>query len=307
MTGTAQAMAGEAHTPGAIWVLSDGKAGHLNQSLGLAEALLRLRPGGTIRELPARRGDLLRAGLPGRAPAAPPALLLGAGHATHGSLVYWRRRTRRPAIVLMRPSLPMGLFDLCVVPRHDGVAERPRCWLSDGPLNRVRPAAEREDHGVILLGGPSPHFTWDSAAILEQLTRVCARGAWRLSTSRRTPPALLAQIQECRLPGLEARSFADWPAGWLAAELARARHCWVTPDSASMVYEALTGACAVGLFDLVAAPGSRVAAGVRELVQRGLCIDHAAFLRGVQPSPPAAAFAEADRIAARLVDEGWYP
>ena len=40
-----------------IRVISDGKAGHRNQSLGLAEALQRLRPAAALDEVPAARGS----------------------------------------------------------------------------------------------------------------------------------------------------------------------------------------------------------------------------------------------------------
>jgi mitochondrial fission protein ELM1 len=290
-----------------IYVISDGKAGHLNQSLGLAEALCRLRPEATVRveAAVADRWAVLRTLLPVKGGSTGPALVIGAGHGTHSSLLKWRGRGGR-SIVLMRPSLPLWFFDLCIEPRHDGGVESDRRWLSDGPLNRIRPAFARQERGLILIGGPSPHFQWDTEALLRQLVQVCRADApWSLSTSRRTPPDFLQAIKVLSLPGLDIFEPSQLPEGWLARELPRASRCWVTPDSASMVYEALTAGCAVGLFDLPATDGSRIAAGVSDLRARELCLGFSDVARGAVLSAPASMFAEADRCAARIVQKGW--
>jgi mitochondrial fission protein ELM1 len=290
-----------------ICVISDGKAGHRSQSLGLAEALQRLRPAAAVREVPAARGrrGLLRDLFPVSRDPAAPTLVIGAGHGTHADLVHWRRRGSR-AIVLMRPSLPLRFFDLCIEPRHDGGRESDRRWLSIGPLNRIRPAAIRSDGGIILIGGPSPHFTWDGPALIGQLAAVCdGTRSWTLSTSRRTPADFLPALRELQLPALQAHGADELPVDWLARTLPSAAACWISPDSASMVYEALSAGCAVGLFDLVAASGSRVARGVEELLDDGWCTPFAAFARGRALAVAEAPLAEADRIAARIVERGW--
>ncbi|MEM9315208.1 MAG: ELM1/GtrOC1 family putative glycosyltransferase [Pseudomonadota bacterium] len=289
-----------------IAVVSDGKAGHLNQSLGLAEALQRLCPELQIREFPAlSRGHALQTLLWPGPPRWRPRLLIGAGHGTHLSLLALRRRERCPALVLMKPSLPRACFDLCIEPRHDGGEESSRRWLSDGPLNRIRPAANRSDTGLLLIGGPSPHFVWDQAALLEQVRGLCNNGRrWQLSTSRRTPPEFLPALRALALPGLEARDSSELPGGWLAEKLPRATLCCVTPDSASMIYEALTAGCTVGVFDLEARQGSRVAKAVADLRRRGLAISHTGLASGVSPQV-VEPLAEADRIAGALLERGW--
>lgn len=291
-----------------IWVVSDGKAGHLNQSLGLAEALKRQRSDLVLREVPAvpGPGTLLR-GLLGLAKdGGGPVLLLGAGHGTHSTMLRLRREHGGRAIVLMRPSLPLGLFDLCIEPRHDGGSESRRRWLSDGPLNRMLPASVRSEEGVILLGGPSPHFRWDSEALLQQLSHICkGEHRWSLSTSRRTPADILPALRQMKLPGLQLNDAAELPPGWLGAQLPQARACWVTPDSASMVFEALTAGCAVGLFHMDPRSGSKVAGAMQNLESRGLCTSFAQIDEGATLEPPAEILAEADRCALLLLERGW--
>ena len=236
-------------------------------------------------------------------------LLIAAGHGTHLSLLALRRAYRCPGIVLMRPSLPGSLFDVRIEPRHDGGRDSDRCWISDGPLNRMQPSLDQSnqsDAGLILIGGPSPHFTWDEAALTEQLKVLCdGRRPWVLSGSRRTPASFLAALEALQLPGLGIHPAATLPPGWLAAQLPRCSQCWVSPDSASMVYEALTAGCAVGVFDLPAVAGSRVAGALEGLKARQLLISFEDFAKGAAPTVAATPFAEADRFAQRILDRGW--
>ncbi|MEE4108600.1 MAG: ELM1/GtrOC1 family putative glycosyltransferase [Halieaceae bacterium] len=291
----------------AVVVVSDGKPGHLNQSLGLAEALQRRCAGLVVRSVPAlSRAAALRVLLTGNHEPGAASLLIGAGHGTHLTLLALRRALRCPAIVLMRPSLPGILFDLRIEPRHDGGSETERCWLSDGPVNRLRPGAGPRTQGLILIGGPSPHFAWDEPSLLDQLAAICdGSGHWQLSTSRRTPASFVASLRERDLPGLDVHDAADLPPGWLTRQLPAARCCWVSPDSASMVYEALTAGCAVGTLDLAPRAGSRVAGAVADLAARGLITRFADRRAGEALPLPRHALAEADRLAARIEERGW--
>jgi mitochondrial fission protein ELM1 len=292
--------------PGCIAVVSDGKPGHLNQSLGLAEALQRLRPELILREIPMMPRTQALARLLSGSPRVEIDLLIGAGHGTHLSLLALRRAARCPVVVLMRPSLPGFLFDLRIEPRHDGGRESARCWLSDGPLNRMRPSLSRSTDGLMLIGGPSSHFAWEPESLRTQITRLCdGERSWQLTGSRRTPREFLQELREMHLPGLEIHDADSLAPGWLAEHLPRTELCWVTPDSASMVYESLSAGCAVGLFDLVPQADSRVAESVTALADRGLVTPFALFLTGRAPRPPAQPFAEADRCAARILQRGW--
>lgn len=288
-----------------VGVVSDGKAGHLNQSLGLAEALQRLRPDTQIRELPAlSRRAALRTLVGGGADAPELDLLLGAGHGTHLTLLALGHACGCPTVVIMRPSLPRQLFDLCITPRHDGLPENERRWLSDGPMNRLLPGPKGEE-GLILIGGPSPHFAWDEEGLLAQLGQICGDGRWQLSTSRRTPPSFLAALRGQRWENLAVHDVADLPPGWLGASLAQAPRCWVTPDSASMVYEALTAGCGVGLLKLAPQAGSRVAGAMADLGGRGLVRSFGDWVAGDGLAPAEPTLAEADRLARRLLDSRW--
>ncbi len=300
----------DAKPPLMIWRLGDGKPGHEKQSQGLADALMRLTPASTHTIKVGPRWKNLGYWLGGRFPpgaALPdPDLILAAGHATHGALLAARRARGGKAVVLMKPSLPLGWFDLCLIPEHDHPPALPSVITTRGALNTVIPSQGHEQgQGLILVGGPSPHYRWDDHGIAGQIATLVTRTPgihWTLTTSRRTPPefpAMLPAGQITVVPGV------DTPAGWLEQQLARVGQAWVTPDSASMLYEALTAGCRVGVFDLPAVPRSRVAAGVAARIGEGWVRTLGSLGAGQAFPPPAESFSEADRCAAIILQK-WF-
>lgn len=290
-----------------VWVVSDGKPGHLNQSLGLAEALARAAPADihTLPALPAWRAWLawLLKRLPGAALPAPD-LVVGAGHATHATLLATRRTHGARAVVLMKPSLPRRYFDLTILPRHDGVAADARTLVTEGAINRVRPAAARDaNRGLILVGGASPHFEWDSDAVQVQIKSILARTPdtqWTLTTSRRTPADFLPQLAAA--PNLEIVPHTATSPDWLPAQLSSAATVWVSPDSASMVFEALTAGAEVGVFDLPVNPKSRVARAIAQLADAQRITRFAKWCANDTLHPNTQPLAEADRCAAWILE-----
>lgn len=290
-----------------VWVVSDNKPGHLNQSLGLADALRRAVPA-DIRIVPALSPwRALWALLLKRTPSktAPvPHLILGAGHATHLTLLAARRARGGRAVVLMNPSLPRQCFDLSILPEHDGVAADGRTLVTEGPLNRIRVSDTRSaKHGLILIGGTSPHFAWDSAAIELQIKSILARTpdtSWTLTNSRRTPADFLEQLPAH--PNLTLAPHAGTPADWLPAQLARCGTVWVTPDSASMVFEALTAGANVGVFDLPVNPRSRVGWTLARLADTQRVTRFMSWCANGAMHPNHLPLAEADRCARWILE-----
>ena len=252
-----------------IWIISDGKPGHLNQSLGLAEALQRQIPNVHIETKPAMsRAAALKMLCLGDGDGKPD-LLIGAGHRTHLSLLAYKRATSAPAVLMMKPSLPKGWFDLCLIPKHDEPGERANVVLTDGALNRMQPLASREpgSNGMVLIGGPSKHFGWDDQAVVDQLNAVVdGSKPWLLTTSRRTPDSFLPLLQQVDLPDLEIVPFEQTGPGWLGEHLPQAEQCWVSGDSVSMVFESLTAGCAVGILELPPQASNRITRGLQLLI-----------------------------------------
>lgn len=294
-----------------IWRLIDGKVGHEKQTLGLAQALGR-HVAVKIHDVrvdssPSGPLDWLLGRFPAGAGLPDPHILIGAGHRTHFALLAARRARGGRTVVLMQPSLPTRLFDLCLIPEHDEPAARPNIVTTRGALNAVTPSRQhRPELGLILIGGPSSHTAWDSRHIVEQIERLLGMTPdirWRLTTSRRTPPDFLAQLP--RPANLEVFPVEATPPGWLETELAQAGQAWVSEDSVSMVYEALTAGSAVGLLRLPPGEANRVARGVEQLIRAGWVVPFEAWQADQPMLSAPEGFDEADRCA-RLILADWF-
>jgi len=292
-----------------VWRFSDGKPGHDNQSLGLVDALQRRIPVDTY-DIPVRPG----AGLDwmiGRFPAGSllpdPWLMLGAGHSTHLPLLAARRARGGRAAVLMTPDLPKSLFDLCVIPEHDRPKVAANILVTRGSLNRMRiTSSASADRGLLMIGGPSKHYHWDYGAVLRQISRVIRYSPvkrWVLTTSRRSPAGFAERVRQNifnRNIELDIFSWRDTPDEWLAEQFGRSCCAWITEDSVSMVYEALTARIPVGLLAVPPRRNGRVVNGVRKLVSAGSIRTFSDWCAGHPLSRPERIYDEANRVAEQI-------
>ena len=292
--------------PIVVWRFMDGKAGHENQTAGLLAALRNCvsvvdyqlqaascRP--SLASFVTRRIPFGQ-GLPD------PDLIVGAGHATHLSMLAARRARGGRIIVLMKPSLPTCWFDLCVIPAHDVPRSADNILVTQGVLNRMQSFADKNDNtGLILIGGPSTHVNWSDDAVLAQLRTVLEQDDgvhWILTTSRRTPDSLLCSLAALPQERLHIVPVTDTGPDWLVQQLASVGRAWVSADSVSMVYEALTAGGAVGLLAVpYRSTSGRLANVMAQLAEQGLLTTHADWLQGRALQPPATSFDEAARCA----------
>ena len=288
-----------------IRVVSDGRAGHENQSLGLAEAL-RLRTGADVECV---RLDLGR-GLFARLKQARnlvagmdrPQLLIATGHHTHLPLLLAARRFGAKSVVVMKPSLPMWLFDLCLVPRHDLAGDGgSRVVVTRGALNRLpETVPAKTATGVILIGGPSKHHDWSGAPLLAAIKEIVSRQpglSWIVANSRRTPERFLREVSALDLP-VEIVPHEKTAPGWVPSVLMAAEEVWVTEDSTSMIFEAITARARVGLLPLPEKrAGDRMVRAVDDVVSAGYAVRYAGWLSSGMPVPAHEPLHEAGRCA----------
>lgn len=278
-----------------LWILGDGKPGHENQSLGLAEAIGR-RVACEIHHIPARP---LREALAMAKNLPKPDWIIAAGHSTHGLLCWLSRRYRAQSIVMMRPSLPMCLFDWVIAPEHDFKNPSPpneRVMMTRGALNRVRPLADAPREGaLVLLGGPSKHHGWDAEKMRGMLVEIAARMPHlEAADSRRTPQGFFESLDFIT----SRHSHHETPHDWLAGRLASAAEVWVSEDSVSMVYEALTGGAKVGVLPVPRMrENARVIQGLDKLAADGWVTRFEEWKASGLLKPPPGILAEADRAA----------
>jgi len=303
----------EQHATPSLWLITDNKPGHRNQLEGLA-ARLHAHTGARLfwidaagHPLPVWRAILGRApALPAELPA--PDLIIAAGSGTHRLLLALRKTPGARTVVLMKPAFPLAWVDAAIIPAHDLIKPSHRVLVTEGTLNTVVPVARvtAQRQALVLVGGPSRHFDWDNNAIFSQLTSLIARypqWAWTISDSRRTPPQLSARLAGLASANVRVVQHSQTHSRWLSLQLAAARVVWVTPDSASMVAEAVTSGVPTGVFSLPARAGSRVAGGITRLANRGL-VGHWRDQAGIMGAsePAREPLWEADRAARWLLE-----
>ena len=295
-----------------VWCVADQRPGHRNQLIGLVERLSVYAQVTAVwldcDRLPTTWLDSLwpiHDPAPG---AVPPDLVLGVGHDTHRHLLAIKRRFGCRACVLMRPSLPVACFDMAIIPKHDKPAQSPRVLATDGVINKIGPstlAPEQRQLGLILIGGESRHFHWDSAAVLAQvidLVRSDAERRWVLTDSRRTPEDFWAALAAALPDNLTIHRHSETASDWLVTHMAESALIAVTPDSVSMVYEALTSGATTAIFALQPKGEGRILRGIQTLLASGRLeqLAPSCKLRADQQTQP---LWEADRAAQWLLGQ----
>ncbi len=254
-----------------IWILTDGKPGDEMQCVGVAEALgvpfqrkhvapqapfVWLMPWGPIdpRDLAPSKSAI----------AAPfPDIVIASGRKTVPYLRYIRKASakRSPArtftVFLKNPRLGRRAIDLIWAPAHDRLSGDKVISTITSPhpysperLSQARAypspeiAALSAPRVAVLLGGDSRHHRFtpeDVARFAQGLERIVDAGArLMITSSRRTPPALLAALRPIEKTGrhLFWRSGEKNRDNPIVQFLANADHIVVTADSTNMISEA---------------------------------------------------------------------
>lgn len=296
--------------PVTVWALADGRPGHWNQVCGLVEALSRRV---LVKDIavtaPSRLQstlDLFSRRWKGTDELPTPDFIVGAGHATHLPMLLARNSRGGRAIVLMKPTFPANMFDLCLVPDVQVRTSQSNVIATRGALNRMRPAIDRDpDKGMILVGGPSRHVLWDSQHVIDQIYTVCCRAGdvhWTITTSRRTPERLLRGLQEMGLLNVTVVDGKTTEPDWLPKQLCRSTVAWASIDSVSMIYEALTAGCDVGLVDvLLKRDTGKLGRNLNRLIERHDVTTFEQWKQVGALQTPTVPFQEADRCAEQVV------
>lgn len=280
-----------------LWIISDGKPGHENQSLGLADALARLTPVQThliVLKATANPCARLRAAYLAARSLPRPDRIIAAGHRTHLALLVLARKYDAHSILLMRPSLPAAFFHRIIAPEHDfkSPPSAKNIILTKGALNRITPASGPRGGKLILIGGPSKTHGWNEPALLASLTSANEEGGWELTDSRRTPPGFISRARAL-FPQINFTPHQETGPDWVRHRLSTATEVRVTEDSVSMIYEALGSGAGVSLIDMPRLrPGARTIRGLRSLAEAGF----------FNPASPPKPLAEADRCALILLN-----
>lgn len=247
-----------------LWVFSDGRKGHEKQTLGLVQGIenlvensvevFRIAVGASVKQL---------SELPS------PSLLLGAGNATHLPMLMSKLLFNAPCVVLMKPSLPTILFNLVLVPHHDDCSNFGNVHTTRGVLCPIPKVSPDPTRGVILLGGISRHYHWNTKSVLEEVTNICSarpEKQWTICDSPRSPSNLLNQLSS--LPNGVTRHWRSTSETFITELLNLSSETWVTCDSVTMLYEALNTGVPVGIIELPSKrQNNKLARGIQTLAK----------------------------------------
>ena len=137
---------------------------------------------------------------------------------------------------------------------------------------------------------------------MEAIVRANTTQAWTITDSRRTPEGQLATIAS-RIPSLDVHPHVETGRDWLPAQLGKAAEVWVTEDSISMIYEALSSGAKVGLLPVPSLKkAGRVARGIARLADEGFVTPFSRWSPSAGLADPPRILREADRCAAIVME-----
>ena len=241
-----------------IWRLLDGKKGHDKQSLALVESLKR-QSKCKIYDIKIQNLEnpiigvmLKRYNLDKR--FIKPDIAIGAGHKTHFHLLAIKRCFGAKIVVIMKPSIPLMLFDLCVIPKHDEVKNSSNIFITNTLLiNFNLNTKKKENMALFLIGGPSKHYYWDSKRVLEKIKNISKEFKFEkllIATSRRTPIDFINEFKKLKIKNIKLYEHTKIMNDWLDKNIIKVKNIWVTNDSYSMLIEAIASGAYTDILEL---------------------------------------------------------
>ena len=252
-----------------IWKLLDGKTGHEKQILSLVKALKDEAAIKTIDIKIRSFLSLILFSINKLKKIQKPDCIIAAGHKTHMALLFLKYFFGGKSILIMKPSLPCNWFDLCIIPEHDKFRGRGLILWTKGVLsNTTNLINKNERKGLILIGGISKHYKWDSERVVNQIEELLRNNLsihFILSTSRRTPKDFMIKINKLSFKNLKIHPTKHQNENWLKNQMNKTKYAWITEDSMSMIYESITAGQNVGLIGIKSKGKSRITDEVNKL------------------------------------------
>jgi len=296
-----------------IWQFTDQKPGHENQSNGLIQAIKNRRAAQSHRVIvPNSFWAFIKVVLSGSLynqlkHLPKPSYLIAVGRRTHLPMLLAHWWFGGKSIVLSKPLWPKYWFDYLILPAHDRCKSRANLLTTHGAMNSVTPSNKHSNNSaIILIGGPSKHYHWDSNKVIQQISELVSSTTdviWKVANSRRTPKEFSEHLHSV-LPRLELVDYKTVDNTWLPEKLASAGQVWVSPDSVSMVYEALTSGAVTGCFMLEPKNRhSRIVDGLTILIEQHMLTSFEQWQTSHKLTPPPQQLYEAQRAADWILNQ----
>jgi len=277
-----------------IVYVSDGKAGHRSQAVGLYKAMQRQSADEVtfeeilIDQLPifSLFSAIFKKNI--AALKQQPDYVFGVGsHTQLRVLLLGKVFPQAKTVILMKPNFPVNWFDYAIIPEHDGVDASEHVITTQGALNPiVNEQRHQPNRFLIALGGSSKRHHWNEEKVLnaiQQIVNLHPQAEIILTTSRRTPEEFLAHLNEKSFKSqLKIFPVEKTPQGWIFEEMQKAEAVWVTEDSVSMIFEALTAGCQVGIIEIDRLKSDRITQLLDQLLTQALVGENKVKLLNLQ-------------------------
>ncbi|WP_151766661.1 ELM1/GtrOC1 family putative glycosyltransferase [Acinetobacter seifertii] len=290
-----------------IVYVSDGKAGHRSQALGLFQAMQRQQANATfeevsIHDLPII--SLIKALFSSKNTLfeQAPDFIFGVGSHTHFRVwLLGKIFKKAKTVILMKPNLPIAWLDYAVIPEHDGIPANSRVIVTRGALNPIRNENRHQKARILIaLGGSSKRHQWNQEKVLSSVQQIVEHNPDSeivLTTSRRTPDGFIGIFKQQNFAKkLQICPVEQTPQGWIFEEMQKAEAVWVTEDSISMIYEALTAGCRVGVIAIDRLKQDRITNSVDVLLEKKFI----ANVSDINLLPEGQLLQEANRVVYQL-------
>ena len=196
---------------------------------------------------------------------------------------------------------------------HDRITPKPNIEQTIGPPNM---AENRNKHdsakSMILVGGTDERsHSWNSENMYRAIARLLSFSKdqhWTVSTSPRTPEDmhdLLALLAD-EHANVWYVPYSRSEPGWVEKQYDIHKNVWVTGDSISMVYEALSAGCRVGIIPVHwKREDNKFLYSLNYLVENQRVITLSQYLKGKPYHQQSQPLDEADRCAKEIVKRWW--
>lgn len=307
-----------------VAVFLDGRPGHEKQSLGIIQGLenrvkvqlikIPVQRVGFLNKINQLASILFSQHFPDVAKAENVDLLIGTGTSTHLPMLFCKKKYGIPIATCMYPEPFLAPFiDLCFVPEHDGVRQKKNIVLTSGAPNTCfNKKKHLRDKGLILLGGKDKaSHVWNTENILGKVQAIVSTTPhvhWIISSSPRTPDVCVegTRALSATLENLDFFHYSDTPSGWVEQQYDICSSVWVTADSISMISEALSAGCRVGLLSVPWKKGGKKFKRNEEvLCKKRLVITYDDWKQGAVQKSADTNLNEAQRCADIIMERLW--
>ncbi len=312
--------------PLSVMAFMDGRPGHEKQTKGILAAMAAITPmevtfhpvtsGFFFNDLKDWVRYIARGWIPAKKhpEATRVDLIIGTGTHTHIPMLELKRRSGGKVVTCMSPCAPLiRHMDLCLVPEHDGRAEGGNILITIGPPNTsTSKGLHYSDRGLILVGGIDPKsHRWSTSLVRSQIRTILEKSSgtsWTLSSSPRTPEATCTVLERLVEAESNVRFFRSdgTPPGWIETQYDDNHTVWVTADSISMVFEALTAGCRVGILPVEWKRGrNKIKRSIDYLIDHEWVTPFERWTSCGQMASPGTRLDEATRCAKEILNRWW--